>query len=136
VLIGLDAKRFHWSDVPFLVQVLGFLGVVMSFVGLYFVMRANTFLAPVVRLQTDRGQRVISTGPYGFVRHPMYASVLLLFFGGPLMLGSWWGLLGAAALTAVLVVRTILEDHVLQNGLPGYSDYARQVKYRLVPRIW
>jgi protein-S-isoprenylcysteine O-methyltransferase Ste14 len=135
-LIGLDAGRFHWSDVPLAVQVLGFAGVVAAFIALYVVSRTNSFLVPVVRLQSERGQRVISTGPYALVRHPMYAAALLLLFATPPMLGSWWGLLGALALAAVLVLRTSLEDRTLQRGLPGYADYARQVRYRLVPLLW
>jgi protein-S-isoprenylcysteine O-methyltransferase Ste14 len=135
VLMGLD-KRYHWSAVPIAVQVLGFSGVMAAWFGFYAVFRTNTFLVPVVRLQTERGQRVISTGPYGVVRHPMYAAALVLFSSTPLMLGSWWGLLGALALLAVLVLRTSLEDRTLQQGLPGYADYARRIKYRLVPLLW
>jgi len=136
VLIGLDAKRFHWSDVPLWVQALGLAGVLAAMSVLFLVFRTNPFVVTVVRLQSERGQRVVSTGPYAIVRHPMYAAVLLLFFAAPLMLGSWWGLLGALALSGVLVLRTILEDRTLQQGLPGYADYARQVRYRLVPLLW
>lgn len=136
VLIGLDAGRFHWSHVPVLVQVLGSVGVATAYVGLYFVFRSNSFLAPVVRLQSERAHRVISTGPYKFIRHPMYAAMLLFLFASALMLGSWLGLLGALALSAVLVLRTVLEERVLRNDLPGYADYAQRVRYRLVPLLW
>lgn len=136
VLIGLDARRYHWSDVPFWVQASGLAGILAAMGGMYLVFRTNTFLVPVVRLQSERGHRVISTGAYGIVRHPMYATALLLFFSGPLMLGSWWGLIGALALAAVFVLRTSLEDRTLQRGLPGYADYARRVRYRLVPLLW
>ncbi len=134
-LIGLD-RRYHWSDVPMWIEALSFAGVLAAWGGFYSVSRANTFLAPVVRLQSERGHHVISTGPYAIVRHPMYAAALLLFLATPLMLGSWWGLLGALALSVVLVLRTALEDRTLQRGLAGYAAYARQVKYRLVPLLW
>jgi protein-S-isoprenylcysteine O-methyltransferase Ste14 len=92
VLMGLDARRYGWSDVPLSIQALGGLMIVVSYAGIAWVFRANSFAAPVIRMQAERKQTVISTGPYAVVRHPMYAFAIWQFVGMPLMLGSWWGL--------------------------------------------
>ncbi len=100
-------------------------------------LRANSFAATTVRVQAERGQTVISTGPYAVVRHPMYGYALLLFGGAPLLLGSLWGLAAAlAVLLPLLAVRLLGEEAVLRDGLPGYRDYAARVRYRLVPGVW
>jgi protein-S-isoprenylcysteine O-methyltransferase Ste14 len=90
----------------------------------------------VVRIQTDRGQTVVSDGPYRYVRHPGYASSLLAMLAIPLALGSWWALIPAALVGALYVLRTALEDRTLQAELPGYRDYAEHVRYRLLPGVW
>ncbi len=136
VLMALDAGRFHWSVMPVWLQVLGGLGLVLSMVLMYWIFKENTFAAGVVRIQKERGQKVISTGPYALVRHPLYASMLLFFSALALLLGSWYGLATSPLLFAVLVVRTALEDRELQRGLEGYADYARRVRFRLIPGIW
>ncbi|HEX4329175.1 MAG TPA: isoprenylcysteine carboxylmethyltransferase family protein, partial [Burkholderiales bacterium] len=100
------------------------------------VFRENSFAAPVVRIQAEREQRVITSGPYRFVRHPMYSGAMLFFFGLPLLLGSWWGLAGAAFLVVLFGVRTVIEEAALVQGLPGYEDYRSRVRYRLIPRVW
>ena len=97
VLMGLDAGRFHWSRVPLIVQIVGvgLIGVGSYLVWLTF--RENSYAAPVVKIQKERGHRVVTTGPYAYVRHPMYAGALGFLLGAPLLLGSWWGLAGGAA---------------------------------------
>lgn len=136
VVIGLDAKRFGWSSVPFWVQVVGALGTGLSVWIGYRTMIDNSFAAPVVKIQKDRGQRVINTGLYAIVRHPMYAGALLFFAGMPLLLGSWWGLGCAALLVALLIVRIHVEEAALRAGLQGYDEYAQRVRYRLIPGVW
>jgi len=96
----------------------------------------NPFFEPGVRIQKERAQQVITSGPYRFVRHPGYAAAIAMFVGIPLALASWWGLLPAGLAIALLVVRTGLEDRLLQAELSGYSDYARRTRHRLVPGIW
>jgi protein-S-isoprenylcysteine O-methyltransferase Ste14 len=135
-LMPLDAVRFGWSEVPGWLQVLGALGVVLSFYIMFLTFRENAYLALVVKVQEERGQSVVSTGPYRYVRHPMYASTLLFFPGAALLLGSWWGLMLCAVLLGLLVWRIPLEERMLENGLAGYDEYARKVRYRLIPRIW
>jgi len=134
-LMGLD-RRYHWSDVPLYAQVIGFLLLVLGcyLVGLTF--KANSFAAPVVKIQKERAHRVISTGPYAYVRHPMYAGALLINIGAPLLLGSWWGLVVGALFTALIGVRAVLEERMLKAELEGYADYAGRVRYRLVPYLW
>lgn len=136
VLIALDAKRYHWSQVLLALQVAGFALLCLGsyLVGLTF--RENSYAAPVVKIQKERGHRVVSTGPYAYVRHPMYAGALLIVAGAPLLLGSWWGLAAAAALVLLIAIRAVLEERMLKAELAGYADYAARVRYRLVPYLW
>ena len=136
VLMPLDAVRFHWSQMPLLLQVVGAMALVGSFFLISLTFRENSFLSPTVRIQEERGQTVISTGPYQYVRHPMYASGLLLFLGTPLLLGSWYGLLLALVMIPAGAVRAVLEERVLREELPGYDAYMAQVTYRLIPYVW
>jgi len=99
-------------------------------------MTANAFLSTVVRIQAERGHYVVTTGPYAYVRHPMYAGMVLTFWGVPLLLGSWWALLPGSLNALLFVIRTALEDRTLQAELPGYADYVRKVRRRLVPGVW
>ena len=135
VLMGLDV-RFGWSAMPVWLQWIGAAGVLLTMWIWFLIFRENTFLAPVVKIQKERGHKVISSGPYAIVRHPMYAAALVFFAATALLLGSWYGLAGALLLAAWLVVRTALEDRELHRGLAGYTDYAARVRYRLVPLIW
>ena len=135
VLMGLDA-RYGWSAMPVWLQWIGAAGVLLTMWIWFLIFRENTFLAPVVKIQKERGHKVISSGPYAIVRHPMYAAALVFFAATALLLGSWYGLAGALLLAAWLVVRTALEDRELKHGLAGYIDYAARVRYRLVPLIW
>jgi protein-S-isoprenylcysteine O-methyltransferase Ste14 len=99
-------------------------------------MITNAFFSTVVRIQEERGQTVCRDGPYRFVRHPGYAGTLLQSAGAPLLLGSWWAVLAAIAAAGFMIIRTSLEDRTLHAGLPGYSEFAKEVRYRLVPGIW
>jgi protein-S-isoprenylcysteine O-methyltransferase Ste14 len=136
LLAGLDAVRYGWSAVSWPVKAAGFVGILASLAVVFWVMHENTYLSRVVEIQKERGHQVISTGPYRYVRHPMYAGTILLFFSIPLALGSLWALIPAAVLTAVLVVRIHLEERMLREGLEGYTAYAEKVRYRLIPGIW
>lgn len=136
VLMPFDAVRFHWSQMPLWLQVVGGIALVVSFVLMSLTFRENSYLSATVRVQEERGQTVISTGPYHLVRHPMYAGGLFMFLGTPLLLGSWYGLLLFVLFLPALLVRTVLEERMLRQELAGYEDYIKQVKYRLVPYIW
>jgi protein-S-isoprenylcysteine O-methyltransferase Ste14 len=136
VLSALDAVRFHWSRVPISLQAVGAVLVALGYYVFYLTFRENSYAAPTVKIQSERGHRVVSTGPYALVRHPMYAGAVAFFVGTPLLLGSWWGLAFAPALIALLSVRALLEERTLADELPGYRDYAARVRYRLVPGIW
>ena len=133
---GLDAGRYGWSAMPLLVQVAGYIGFLLAMAVTYWAMAVNPFLATIVRIQDDRGQYVVATGPYRYVRHPMYAMMFLMWPGVALLLGSWWALLPAVVIVVVFVIRTALEDKTLQAGLPGYTEYAQHTRYRLVPGLW
>jgi len=136
VLMALDARRFAWSHAPIVMQVLGAILIVMAFWGWRGVLAANSFAATTIQIQAERDQRVISTGPYAVVRHPMYAYTILLMLGAPLLLGSLWGLTGLLVLLPLLAARTLSEEALLIRDLPGYGDYVRRVRFRLVPGIW
>jgi protein-S-isoprenylcysteine O-methyltransferase Ste14 len=126
--------RFGWSRVPSSVSVLGNVLVVVSFYIFYLVSKVNTYAAANVRV--EEGQRVISTGMYGFVRHPMYFGALFLIVGTPLALGSWWSLLLTPLFVLVLYFRIANEETVLLRDLPGYAEYRQNVRYRLIPGLF
>ena len=132
----LDAVRFHWSWMPVWLQVVGAVAMVVSFILMSLVFRENAYLSATVRVQQERGQTVITTGPYHYVRHPLYASGLFLFLGTPLLLGSWYGFLLILLFLPALLVRAVLEERTLLQELPGYDAYMTQVKYRLIPYVW
>jgi protein-S-isoprenylcysteine O-methyltransferase Ste14 len=133
--IGLDV-RFHGVRVPMALQALGWMMMLLSTGFILWVMRENSFAAPVIKLQTERGHRVVSTGPYAWVRHPMYSGTVLFFIGAPLLLGSWWGVAMSPLFIVLFAIRAGIEERALIAGLPGYADYTRQVRYRLVPGLW
>jgi protein-S-isoprenylcysteine O-methyltransferase Ste14 len=135
VAMGLDRRALS-SDVPVAVQMLGLVLFVLSTLFILWVFRENSFAAPVIKLQAERAQRVISTGPYAHVRHPMYSGMVLFFAGVPLLLGSWWGLVMVPVIVGLFAVRIGIEERTLREGLPGYSDYAARVRYRLFPGVW
>ncbi len=136
ILPGLDAVRFRWSTVPLLVKILAFIGYLPGFAMAFWAMRENAYLSDVVRIQEDRGHTVVTTGPYKYVRHPMYMGVLLIMFCFPLSLGSLYTLIPAVIIVALFLFRTALEDKTLLEELPGYREYAQKVRYRLIPGIW
>jgi protein-S-isoprenylcysteine O-methyltransferase Ste14 len=136
VLMGLDAVRFGWSSVPPWVRAIGELILLLSVWICFQTMRENTFAAPVVKIQEDRGQMVIATGPYRHVRHPMYAGTLFFFVGTSLLLGAWWGLAAVLVLVVLLGIRIQIEEKALRAGLEGYDDYAARVRHRLIPLVW
>lgn len=126
--------RFGWSELPVGLVVLGNLLVATGFYGIYLVYRENSFASATVGVVEN--QKVISTGPYSIVRHPMYAWVLLYLGGKPLALGSYWGLIALAVLVPVLVWRLLDEERLLGRQLAGYSEYQKRVRYRLLPFLW
>jgi protein-S-isoprenylcysteine O-methyltransferase Ste14 len=136
VVTGLDAKRFGWSDIPLLVKVLGFLGYFPALGFAFWAMLENAYASNVVRIQEDRGHEVCTTGPYRFIRHPMYVGVIFALISIPLSLGSYYALILSASAIILFIIRTALEDKTLRAELPGYKDYAQKVRYRLFPGIW
>ena len=114
----------------------GAVAMVVSFILMSLVFRENAYLSGTVRVQQERGQTVITTGPYHYVRHPLYAGGLFLFLGTPLLLGSWYGFLMILLFLTVLLVRAVLEERTLLQELPGYDAYMTHVKYRLIPYVW
>jgi protein-S-isoprenylcysteine O-methyltransferase Ste14 len=136
VLLALDAVRFHWSRMPQWLQLIGAGILLAAFYIFYLAFRANTYLSPAVRIQSDRGQTVVSTGPYAHVRHPLYAGFILFTVGTALMLASVYGVVGALVLNALIAWRASREEQVLQQELAGYSEYMTRVKYRFIPYIW
>lgn len=136
VLMPLDAVRFGWSHVPIQLQVVGAAVLLFSFYLFYIVYRENQFVSPMVRIQEEREQTVISTGPYRYVRHPLYAASLFLFSGTGLLLGSWYGTLATVYFALLLAYRIVGEERVLREGLAGYQEYASRVRYRLIPGVW
>jgi len=135
VTIGQE-RRANQTDMPLMLQALGLALLVASTAFILWVMRENSFAAPVVKIQTERGHHVVDSGPYAWVRHPMYSGTILFFSGAPLLLGSWRGLIMAPLFVVLFGYRTLIEENALIAGLPGYADYIARVRYRLVPGIW
>ena len=133
VLPGLDYRN-AWSPVAPWVSILGDVVILLSFLFIFWVTRVNSFAASNIRVEKD--QKVIDTGPYAHVRHPMYAGAIWLFVGMPLALGSWWSLGLIVPFMPVLLWRLLDEEKILQRDLPGYTEYMRRVRFRLVPFVW
>ena len=133
VVSALD-YRHAWSPVAPEVSVLGDVLILLSFLFIFWVIRVNSFAASNIRVEKD--QVVIDTGPYAHVRHPMYAGAIWLFVGMPLALGSWWPLALILPVVPVLLWRLLDEERILQRDLPGYMEYMRRVRARLVPFVW
>lgn len=136
ILMPLDAVRFHWSHLPLWVQVVGMLVLGASFILIYQAFRENAYLTPTVRIQQERGQQVVSTGLYRYVRHPMYTGFHLFFLGVALLLGSVVGLLLAIVLVLLFFRRAVLEEELLRKELPGYDLYMARVHSRFIPHLW
>lgn len=137
IILPLDAQRFHWS--PAFSPWLKIIGGAALLPALYLIERTtieNTYLSAMVRIQSERKQQVVSTGVYGFVRHPLYLGCFLMMMGAPLLVGSFYGLLTALLGSLVLVVRIYGEEKMLVEELEGYEEYQKKVKYRLLPFIW
>jgi protein-S-isoprenylcysteine O-methyltransferase Ste14 len=126
--------RYKWSSVPVALVVTGDVLFVLGFLLIARVYRENTFTSATISIAD--GQRVISSGPYAMVRHPMYAGALVYLAGTPLALGSYWGFLALIFIVPFLVWRLVDEEHLLVRELPGYADYRQEVRYRLVPFVW
>ena len=133
VLSALDF-RFGWSNVPLWCIIAASILFIIGYAMYAEVMRENAYLSRTVEVQED--QKVISTGLYGIVRHPMYLATLLMFLPLPLILGSFWGLIPFALYPVIIVARILNEEKVLTEGLDGYAEYKRKVKYRLIPFVW
>jgi len=137
VVMPLDAERYLWTvNFPVLLKLLGGILLIISFFFLYRSYTDNTFLSPLVRIQTKREHQVVSTGVYSFVRHPMYLGAILLFTGTPLLFGSKYGVLLGVLMVFLVAVRIIGEEKLLDHELEGYGDYKNKVKNRLIPYIW
>ncbi len=136
VVPGLDAVRFHWSRVPLIVKALGFVGYFFAIGFAFWAMKENAYASDVVRIQDERGHKVCTTGPYRYVRHPMYVGVVLGLLCFPLALGSLFSFIPAFLIFVLFILRTSLEDKTLQEELPGYKEYALKVRYRLLPGVW
>ena len=136
IVAGLD-HRYNWSpEFPLWSSVIGFILIAFGYAFAAWSLVENRFFFSVVTIQTDRGHMVCDSGPYQFVRHPGYAGNILPLFGIVLALGSVWTLIPAMVALIISVIRTVLEDRTLQEELPGYRDYARRVRYRLIPGIY
>lgn len=136
VVPGFDAVRFHWSRVPLAAKALGFIGFFFAISFAFWAVKENAYASDVVRIQDDRGHTVCTTGPYRYVRHPMYVGVVLGLLCFPLALGSFFAFIPAFLIFVLFILRTSLEDKTLQEELPGYKEYAQKVLYRLLPGVW
>jgi protein-S-isoprenylcysteine O-methyltransferase Ste14 len=133
VVPALD-HRFAWSHMSPYAAVAGDVLLGLGWLAILFVFKENTFSSATIELAPD--QRVISTGPYAIVRHPMYAGALVMLLGIPIALGSWWGVLVIVAMLPALIWRLIDEERFLARNLPGYVEYQDKVRYRLIPLVW
>ncbi len=137
IVAGLDVGRFHWSDtVPLGLQVVSSGGTVLGFGLLAWTILVNPFFAKEVRIQEERGHEIITSGPYGYIRHPGYAGFAVLFLVSGLALGSWLSFILGAGFVLYFVWRTVVEDRFMQENLEGYADYVGRVPYRLIPGLW
>ncbi len=133
ILPGFD-KRWDWSYVPFTVVIIADLLVLMSYYFIIRVFKENSYASRIIEVEKE--QKVISSGPYSIIRHPMYLGVAVMYSASPLALGSWYALIPAVMIIPVLVARILNEEIVLSRDLPGYFEYIQKVKYRLIPGIW
>ncbi len=133
IVSGLD-HRYHWSNVPVLLVIVANAIVLSGYILVFFVLRENSYASRII--EVEKGQKVITTGPYAIVRHPMYLGVLLMYLSTPLALGSYWALIFFLPLLPLIVARLLNEEEVLLRELPGYKEYCQKTRYRLIPFIW
>jgi protein-S-isoprenylcysteine O-methyltransferase Ste14 len=137
IVAGLDAGRYGWSGViPDVVHAIALAAYVGGLSLAIWAMRVNRFFSPVIRIQGERGHVVVSGGPYRYIRHPGYAGAILAVLSGAVVLGSWWSIVPAMPFLVLIAARLTREDRFLKERLAGYAEYARQTRYRLLPRIW
>ncbi|MHC4245009.1 MAG: methyltransferase family protein [Planctomycetota bacterium] len=136
VIIGLDVGRFQWSNLGIHFSIVGSVLFIIGAVLIHWAMLVNRHFEATVRIQRDRGHRVITTGPYRIVRHPGYVGAILWGISTPLIIGSAYGLIPGAVAVIVLIIRTSLEDKLLRSELNGYVEYTKRVRYRLLPGLW
>jgi protein-S-isoprenylcysteine O-methyltransferase Ste14 len=136
VVMGLDAARWRTSNMPLWAEVTGGVGILASYAIIWRVLAENSFAAPVVKIQMERGQRIVTTGPYAIVRHPMYGGAIFFLLGTPLLLGSFYGLAFVPPLVILLAIRAILEERALADRFPEYAPYSQRTKYRFAPGVW
>ena len=136
LLPGLDAVRYGWSAIPLPVQLAGFAGFLWSMWLIFRTMQENSFASPIVEVQKERGHKVIDTGPYAYVRHPMYSGFIVYMICLPLALGSLWTILIAILISLSLLIRIFFEEKTLHAELEGYTAYCECVRFRLVPGVW
>ena len=136
VVAGLDGVRFEWSTMSLAWHVIGGVLFVPAMIMPLWALSANAYLSTMVRIQDDRGHQVVTTGPYRYVRHPMYVGTIFFGLSIPLFLGSWWTFVPCGLIVVIFIIRTALEDKTLREKLPGYAEYAQRVRYRLLPGVW
>jgi len=136
IVVCLDGGRYHWSTVPLWGKIIGYIGFVIGFIITVLVMKENPFASKVVRVDKEGGHKVISTGPYAVVRHPMYSGFILWFFSMSIALGSLYGLIPLGFMTILFIVRIHFEEELLHEELEGYTEYTKKVKKRLIPWVW
>ena len=136
IVAGLDAVRFRWSSMPFATVYLGLALLACGMAFIAWAMAVNPFAERTVRIQSERGQTTVTTGPYRIVRHPMYLGGIVMFPAGGLIFGSWWTFVIGLMLAVLFVWRTAMEDRFLRRELPGYEQFAAVTHYRLLPGVW
>ncbi len=134
IMFGLDAVRYEWSRIPLFLEIVGFAGIVVSLMVIFLTMKENPFLARTVEIQ--KGHKVITTGPYKYVRHPMYSAFISMILFLSLALGSLYSLIPGVLIDIFIIGRTYLEDKTLFEELEGYKEYVHKTPYRLIPGIW
>ena len=133
VIPGFD-YRFEWSKVLFIVIIIADLFIFIGYLLFFLVLKENTYASRII--EVEKGQKVISTGPYAIIRHPMYSALIMMYVLSPLALGSYWAVLAVLPLPVLIIFRIKSEEKILMDKLPGYREYTQKVKYRLIPYIW